>query len=213
MNTDISPELELKFESNRYMKIQRQIGQYRVERKISESPNFVVLEVNDQKSHTDYAMKCICIEEFKEFHQFDHPHILKVIDTFKFPHICPRFFSIVMPLFSCNLLEYMKLNYSDKQMPEPIARQIMHDLLDAVNFIHKNCFCHGNIEPENIFLTNKREGTNIAISSLSIIENHHEFMSYPLQIELSYAAPEILKHNRLKFKDHLLCMFIFFYFL
>lgn len=216
---DITPELELQYAENRNMHIPRMIGSYHVEKKILESNKSVVLEVKVQESGEKYALKCIPINDYNEnlheiYERIDCPEIIKFLKIEHFPETNPRFETILMPLASCDILNYINTkhdhpyDHTDDHMKESTVREIMLTVLKAVDYLHKNGICHSDIKPEHILMMIiTSENPTVYLTGLdhAILHQTPEISGPPRGTPI-YAAPELLKSKELAFKPNATCM-------
>lgn len=214
---DINDEFEITFVTNRRMKIPRILGIYTLEKKIIEVRNCVVLATTNPENGQKLAVKCIPFRTFQNntkeidvMQLVNHPHLISVENSFYFPEHNPRFFSIVMPRATSDLLDYINYHH---YLPEEIVYRIMKDSLEAVDALHESKIWHRDLKLDNIFVVKEeRSGPFVAVADLGLADVFDQnTISTPGVGTVQYAAPELLQitGNQLAFKPLAQCMYKF----
>ncbi|XP_015788644.1 serine/threonine-protein kinase ICK-like [Tetranychus urticae] len=128
--------------------------------------------------------ECMNLREVKSLQKLSHPNLVKLREVIREDNILYFVF------------EYMKENLyqliKDREKPfaEPVIRNIMYQILEGLNFMHKHGFFHRDIKPENL-LCNGPELIKIADFGLA-----REIRSRPPYTDYVstrwYRAPEVL---------------------
>ncbi|XP_053203432.1 serine/threonine-protein kinase ICK-like [Panonychus citri] len=128
--------------------------------------------------------ECMNLREVKSLQKLSHPNLVKLREVIREDN--QLYF----------VFEYMKENLyqliKDREKPfaEPVIRNIMYQILDGLNFMHKHGFFHRDIKPENL-LCNGPELIKIADFGLA-----REIRSRPPYTDYVstrwYRAPEVL---------------------
>lgn len=87
------------------------------------------------------------IMEIKVMQKLDHPNIIKIYELFEDEN---NFFIITDYLGEGNLLNKIE---AMKHRDEIIVGIIMHQIISAVAYLHKNGVIHGDLKPENIMIS------------------------------------------------------------
>ncbi|XP_074605667.1 serine/threonine-protein kinase dyf-5 [Brevipalpus obovatus] len=128
--------------------------------------------------------ECMNLREVKSLQKLTHPNLVKLREVIREDNTLYFVF------------EYMKENLyqlikdREKPFPESIIRNIMYQILQGLNFMHKHGFFHRDIKPENL-LCNGPELIKIADFGLA-----REIRSRPPYTDYVstrwYRAPEVL---------------------
>ncbi|GAX26457.1 hypothetical protein FisN_1Lh717 [Fistulifera solaris] len=130
-----------------------------------------------------------------------HPHIIRLVD------IQPEWseeeggagtsgcLGMAMPWFPCSLAKAIeqKRFQSDKR----VKVQIAHDLLAAVEFLHKNGIMHRDIKSDNILLQQDENSWRAVLTDFSLakvfVDKKDNYAGHTGEVgTLVYSAPEIL---------------------
>jgi len=179
---------------------------YDVERSnaLGEGADATVCTGKDKAPGSAFALKTIphCNLAVKNRHDIEimkmmnHPNIIKLHDTFK---ACSNTY-IVMELCSGGEL-YDKLN-NVGSIPEVQSARVMHQIFDAVRYMHDQHICHRDIKPENIMLatTDSLETNTVKVIDFGLAKTFKmgEMMN-TVTGSCYYVAPQVLlgKYNHL----------------
>lgn len=87
------------------------------------------------------------MNEVEILKNLDHPHVVKIYEYFEdLQHI----FIIMEFLEGGELFEKIK---ESEYFSEDKSRALMKDMLEAVNYLHKQNIVHWDLKPENILFT------------------------------------------------------------
>ena len=179
-----------------------------------ETHNGIVVSSVDPQTQLKVAIKCIPQRIFQLnpnvvniMNTVNDQRIIRVLNSFNYPAVNPRFFAIVMPRAILDLFDYKS---TLGVLTESIVRSIMKQSLEALQILHSNQIWHRDIRLEHILVTKEMPPPiSIAISGfqLSRIIQTPTFTGAAVGA-LSYAAPELLEisDGKLKFKNHATCM-------
>lgn len=125
-------------------------------------------------------------EEARMMMTLNHPHIVRVQDTFEFEHMI----YIVMELVEGG--DLFDRIVSKQRYSEQEARQVMMKVLDAVSYLHSRDIIHRDLKPENILLTYNHDDCDIKLTDFGLAKRTNQdglktFCGTP-----QYFAPEVL---------------------
>ena len=92
----------------------------------------------------------------------------------------------------------------------------MHNLLEALNYLHYKNIIHRDLKPQNIIVRSKNDETDICLADFGLSEYYDPECNYMFKNcgTLGYAAPEILNDKLYDFKvDNFSAGVIMFYIL
>ncbi|EAS02022.1 calcium-dependent kinase (macronuclear) [Tetrahymena thermophila SB210] len=130
------------------------------------------------------------IEEFNILKQLDHPNIIKVYEVFQ----DNKFLYIVTELCTGGELFDRIIEY--KHFNEKEAADVMYQILNAINYLHKNKIVHRDLKPENLLLDSKNKDSILKLVDFgtSTVFDPSLKMSQKLGTPY-YIAPEVLRHK------------------
>ena len=207
----MSNELNLSLKENQDMEIPEMIDHYRIIRLILESYASVVCFGFETDTMLKCAIKFIPIQYFEQkpdqidiLRMVKHDHIINIIDFFQYP----KFVAMVMPYAIKDLFDYAVY---DGPISEHITCRIIHDLLEAVNYLHSNNIWHCNITPEQVLIKeNTIDGPFIQLSGFQSAKHvNSQEITGPAPGLVNYAAYELLDFNGnlVTLKRNATCMF------
>lgn len=157
--------------------------------KITAPPRYVAIKII--KNDLQWLLQLVReIKTLKQLGSHDLPldHILAYIDHFNFrSHMC-----IVTELLLVNL--YLLLEMIEfRGLALPLIRDLAHQLILGVQFIHKNLIIHCDIKPENIMLRLGSEGSDFTVKLIDFgtLCPRDEISFTYIQLRY-YRAPEVI---------------------
>ncbi|CAD8106530.1 unnamed protein product [Paramecium primaurelia] len=151
-----------------------------------------VIVVREREGGEEYASKCVVKEEmhFQEIeinNQLQHPAFVKVKEVYQ----GETSYYIVMDLLSGKTLQLFLGNH--KPFPLEQTKQIMHALLEGVEFMHSKNIMHRDIKPENIILEMKGGQVRLKIVDLGLATySTLKRFRYPKCGTPGFVAPEVI---------------------
>jgi len=120
--------------------------------------------------------------------KMEHPYIIKLFDIFDTETIL----YLVMELVTGG--ELFDRIVEREQYSEENAKQVMRQLLSAIEYFHSLGIVHRDLKPENLLLENETDDTNIKVTDfgLSRIYSHDMIMQTACGTP-GYVAPEVLE--------------------
>ena len=211
---DVNQMFEILSPTNREMRVPENLKHYSINKLIWPSSKSLVLAANDNETHKKVAIKCIPIQIFhqnpKEFEimsLFQDPLFVSGLDAFQYPETNPRFFAIVMPRATLDLLDYN--NFHD-YLKEKIVFTIMRNLIEALRILHERHVWHRNLKLDDILIKSETSnGPSIAICDFgdAAIIDTPEFEGPGIGTG-EYGAPELFENKFPLFrKAKARCMF------
>lgn len=147
------------------------------------------------KDGTEYAVKetrysdpLEGLSEWMFLRILDHENIIKPIEMIVENDNLLYF---IFPLYKDSLASYVDVEGGSKHvLPEPIIRNIVYQILDALQYMHSNNIGHRDLKPNNIMLTNDYR---VRIIDLGLAKYFYEDEAniYPWVQSPSYRAPEV----------------------
>ena len=93
------------------------------------------------KMHADPRLIDLLKNEFEILRSSDHPHIVKIFDMYE----SETEYQILSELLSgAELMDYISMC---KKFNEGVASKIMKQVVEAINFIHKQNIVHRDLKP------------------------------------------------------------------
>lgn len=140
------------------------------------------------------------MNEVEVMKTLDHPNILKLFEYSKKAEAIRTDGTKIK-------LKYMTLEYAEGgelfdfiaesgRFTEKQARFYFHQLIDAIEYMHKNGYKHRDIKPENILLDGK---FNLKLADFGFATT--DDVSYNRKGTFGYMAPEVLAHEPYRGED------------
>ncbi|CAD8192412.1 unnamed protein product [Paramecium octaurelia] len=151
-----------------------------------------VMGVTEKESGNQYAAKCVKKEDmsFQEIeinNQLQHPAFVKVKEV----HQGETSFYIVMDLLQGKTLQLFLGHHKPFQLEQ--TKQIMHALLEGIEFMHSKNIMHRDIKPENIILEVKGGQVRLKIVDLGLATySTLKKFKNPKCGTIGFVAPEII---------------------
>jgi calcium-dependent protein kinase len=126
------------------------------------------------------------LNEINVMKSIDHPNIVKIYEYFQ----DSKFIYIVMEMVQGkNLMEKL---HEVKSFPEKEAAGILHQILSAVNYLHKHQIVHRDLKPENILF----DGSNVKITDFGASGKFQPNSKLNTLVGTSYyIAPEVIGNS------------------
>lgn len=178
------------------------IGNYQTETELHDPTNYSYIYLGSNiKENSKKVLKfikykeeeiCRINDEINIMNQIDHPNILKMDEYFPFKeYIC-----LVTPFIPFESLHSLLITKYYLGIPENMAKIMMRQLLEAVNYLHKRNIWHRDIKTENILIQNSDPlNPKILLADFGLAKRFTEGQkSNEFSGTIDYSAPEILKH-------------------
>jgi len=144
------------------------------------------VKIVDPKKISDMD-KAALIEEVNILREFDHPHIIKLIDFFEEPE---KYYIVMERMLGGELFDRVvaKLFYNERE-----ARDTCKVIIDAIGYCHSNSVAHRDLKPENLLLSCKENDSNVKIADFGFAKKVFRPNSLVTQCGTpGYVAPEVL---------------------
>jgi serine/threonine protein kinase len=163
---------------------------------LAETANSITFVGEDTISHTQVAVKVInepscdlsrrlLQNEVNLMQRVKHPQIITVLNIFD---VSGRKI-IVTPLARCVLSDMMR---SDHRHPEPFVREVMKQLLAALQYLHSLGIIHRDVKPGNIFVMNEdRKQPQIVLADFGCAAELTHNFDCQLVGSPAFIAPEV----------------------
>ena len=169
---------------NRY-KVYRQLGDGTygsVWKAVNRQTNEVVAIKKMKRKYYSWE-ECVQHREVKSLRKMNHPCIVKLKEVIR--ENDELFF--VFEFLECNI--YHLIKDRDKCLPESRIRNWAYQILQGLNYIHKNGFFHRDMKPENILVT----GDRVKIADFGLAREIRSRPPYTEYVSTRwYRAPEVL---------------------
>jgi len=120
--------------------------------------------------------------------KMDHPNVIKLLDLFD----ATEHLYLVMELVTGG--ELFDRIVERESYSEADAKEVMRQLLSALEYIHANDIVHRDLKPENLLLETEDNDTNIKLSDFGLSKIYEaEFLLKTACGTPGYVAPEILQ--------------------
>lgn len=145
--------------------------------------------------------------EIHILNSLDHPSIIKLKDAYA----NKKFVTMVLEYAKGGeLLEHI---YSMQDYDENEAIRIIHDLLDAINYLHQQRVVHRDIKPENILFADEHsQFMKLSDFGLSSVLKENSLLSTCAGTP-GFMAPEVIKSNGYGFECDMWSVGVLAYFL
>lgn len=175
--------------------------QYEIQKLIGNGSTSIVVLVESQVNHKRYAAKIASIRDNQKSHflkyveneitilkTLDHPHIIKLIDTFHFENQNKEdFIILIMEFCKYGSLRNFIGNFGcrDKNQLKVLFIQI----LDAIKYLHHKNISHMDLKEDNILIDAE---FNVKLCDFGFAQTKSEVGDESKIGTLYYSAPEIL---------------------
>lgn len=175
------------------------LKRFKILKILKDTPRVFSAKVYDKETGKIYFLKrgnYTDISFFKKEFFF-----LKIFEGKYFPKPCKYFLSSRTPVLLLEFVEGDNLKQKFKKFKtleekENFVRKIIPELVEALNFIHKNHIIHGDLKPENILIRKRINRICITDLELSKIEEEETISGTP-----GFMAPENIQGYFLSFKS------------
>lgn len=139
------------------------VGDYEIDSELKEPTNYSFIYLGNKQN--DNEMKVLKFvkytrnaidrvkNEIATMRIVYHPNIIKLEDCF----IYNEYVCIVTPYYPLQSLHNFIIGRYPSGIPEQMACKIMYQVLNAVNYLHKNNIWHRDIKPDNFLVVNSDE--------------------------------------------------------
>ena len=166
---------------------QGQFGQVKlaVHKKTGQNAAIKIMGKKDIKSIEMYQIK----KEIEVMKMSKHPNVVKLIDIFE---SADNFYLVLEYMGGGDLFDYLKARKF--RLTEDRAREIILQLIQAIQFLHSFGVVHRDIKLENVMMSDVTDNAvpKLADFGLAKIVGPSEKADEPFGT-LGYAAPEVLK--------------------
>jgi len=179
----------LDYQLNATYRVSRLIGkgsfaEVRLATRISDEKLVAIKSFPNSSQNAQQTNKVVQ-NEIRVLKSIDHPNIVKLLDIV----VSKDYIHIVLEYCDgLNLYEYM-FNRGGKQLSESLARRIFIQLLNAVDYLHRNNIYHRDLKLDNIMIDKTGRVTIIDFGFAIQVNNNTKITSFcgtPF-----YMAPEI----------------------
>jgi len=142
-----------------------------------------------------YALKCINKKHIKVhllkreidiMTKLSHPHVLSMLDIFE----DKDYIYLVLDLISGGELFQKILDRG--HYTEEDTRKIIHQILEAVEYLHENNIAHRDLKPENILCLDDESNMQVWVADFGLSKLFGEESMQTQCGSLEYTAPEVL---------------------
>merc|ERR1719319_2222614 len=159
--------------------------------------NFAVVRVcYSRSSRKEFAVKIIdkakcqgkehMIEsEISILTAIDHPNIIRLEEVFDFPG---EKYLVMEYVQGGDLFDAIA---ADIKYSEAVARDMVHDLADALQYLHDRMICHRDIKPENLLVIDRQTTKSLKLADFGLAVGVREPL-FTVCGTPTYVAPEIL---------------------
>jgi serine/threonine protein kinase len=160
----------------------------------------VVRECVDKATGTKYACKCISkqsmgAEDLEGLMQekdimlaCDHPNIIKLYEFFDEEE---HYYMVLENMTGGELFDRIVAKNFYNELD---ARECIHTVLEALNYIHSNKIAHRDLKPENLLLASMDDDHNVKLADFGFAKKCNTLKCLSTQCGTpGYVAPEILR--------------------
>lgn len=183
--------------------INETINKYEVESELKSPTKYSYIYLGNNKRNERKVLKFVkCMantidkieNEILTMSMIDHPNIIKLEDYFRYnEYVC-----IVTPFIPLQSLHSFILENYKFGIPEKMACKIIHQLLNAVNYLHKNNIWHRDIKPDNILVVDSdQKNPKIKLADFGFarkFKNQNDLCDDEFLGTPEFTAPEIFKN-------------------
>mmetsp|Transcript_9440 Transcript_9440/g.13959 ORF Transcript_9440/g.13959 Transcript_9440/m.13959 type:complete len:412 (+) Transcript_9440:135-1370(+) len=143
--------------------------------------NKEIVAIKKMKSQFKNWQDCIKLREVASLRKFTHPNVIKLKEVIRDNNIL----YLVFEYMSGNLLDVMKKNF--KIFDEARIRNVAHQLLTGLAYVHKYGYMHRDLKPENILVV----GNKVKLADFGLAREIRSRPPYSQYISTRwYRAPE-----------------------
>jgi len=192
------------------------MGRYQIEKKIGDSELGSMVKAVDTKLDQTVAVKILSpafseetvehlIGQIQQLRELDHRSIVKVFDMGRDGDIA----FIVEELITGQTLQEL-LDDDSQALSADLALDIALDITLALEYAHSRGIAHGDLKPQNIFLTD--EGAKLSDIGLGRLEEGRNLLKAPvLHLTAAYLAPEQILGQTLDARTDLYALGVILY--
>jgi serine/threonine protein kinase len=132
--------------------------------------------------------ECMNLREIKSLKKLKHVNIIKLKEVFKLE----QELYLVFEFCRTNIFKFYNDEYKAKgrQMPEPLIKSIVYQIVSALAYIHKLGFFHRDLKPENLLITDRNV---VKMADFGLAREIRSSPPYTEYVSTRwYRAPEIL---------------------
>jgi serine/threonine protein kinase len=132
--------------------------------------------------------ECMNLREIKSLKKLKHVNIIKLKEVFKLE----QELYLVFEYCRTNLFKFYNDEFKAKgrQMPEPLIKSIIYQIVSSLAYIHKLGFFHRDLKPENLLIT---ERNVVKMADFGLAREIRSSPPYTDYVSTRwYRAPEIL---------------------
>lgn len=115
----------------------------------------------------------------------DHPNIIQLEEVFDFPG---EKYLVMEYVQGGDLFDAIA---TDIKYTEGVARDMIHDLADALQYLHDRMICHRDIKPENLLVIDRQTTKSLKLADFGLAVAVREPL-FTVCGTPTYVAPEIL---------------------
>jgi hypothetical protein len=169
---------------------------YKIIEFLSEGSYGIIYKIIDIQDNKIYVLKNFKVEckntDYNILNEISFNLILDNINIYKIHDltVINNKLNIIFPYYGISILELSIKLYFNKNNIKIILKQI----LEGINYLHKNNIIHGDLSSKNILINDKDNKITIIDFGLSKIHNINNIYNYNIYTVL-YRAPEIILKN------------------
>jgi serine/threonine protein kinase len=172
------------------------LDKYALGRILAETSNSVTFAAEDTLSHSLVAVKVVnppscdlahrlLQTEIDLMQRVKHPHVISLLDIID---VSGRKI-IVTPLAHCTLENLIR---SDRGHPERFVRSVMHQLLQALAYLHSTFIVHRDVKPANIYVMGEnRSDPQIVLADFGCAADLRSHFASEIVGTAAFIAPEV----------------------
>eukprot|EP00727_Mastigamoeba_balamuthi_P009375 m51a1_g506 putative cmgc rck mak protein kinase (937) ;mRNA; f:291979-295742 len=186
-DTEVLPEVGSSKLMKRYQTVKLLgDGAYGVVTKSQNKLTGEIVAIKKMKKKFHSWEECIQLREVKSLKKLNHQSIIKLKEVIR--ENDELYF--VFDFMESNLYDLIKNR--DKPLPEVKIRQVIHQIMVGLHYMHKHGFFHRDMKPENVLMT----GDTVKIADFGLAREIRSRPPYTEYVSTRwYRAPEVLLHT------------------